>query len=147
MALRYAGPAIDVAAIVSGLVMHLLFGRHAADAAFKALPDADFRPARALGLFAAMMAVLVLAKRAVGGGAADRPLWAAEAAVKCWPAGGLVALVAAMLVVGHGWRPGPLLAVAVVVPLLALLVADEPQVAFLAGLVLVAMGNGDDAQD
>lgn len=126
--------------------MLLLFGRHAGDAAFKALPDAGFRPARALGLFAAMMAVLVFPEWAAVV-AADRSLWAAVAAVKWWPAGGLVALVAAMLVAGHGWRPCPLLAVVDVVPLLALLVPHEPQVAFLAGLVLVAMSNGDDAQD
>jgi len=138
-----------VFAIVIGLIMHLIFGRRTDHGGFKALPDADFRPARALGLFGAMMAVLVFANWATVS-AADQSLWAAVAAVKWWLAGGFGALVAAVLVVGYGWRPGPLLAVAALVLLLALLVPHQPQVAFLvglAGLVLVALRNGDDAQD
>jgi uncharacterized protein len=138
-----------VFAIVIGLVMHLIFGRNATGAGFKALPDADFKAANALGLFGAMMAVLVFANWAMVS-AEDQSAWAAVAALKWWLAGGFGALVAVVLVVGYGWRPGPLLAVAAVVVLLALLVPHEPQLAFLAGLlglVIVGLRSGDDAQD
>jgi uncharacterized protein len=138
-----------VFAVVIGLVMHLIFGRNATGAGFKALPDADFKAANALGLFGAMMAVLVFANWAMVS-AEDQSAWAAVAALKWWLAGGFGALVAVVLVVGYGWRPAPLLAVAAFVVLLALLVPHEPQLAFLAGLiglVIVGLRNGDDAQD
>jgi uncharacterized protein len=82
--------------------------------------------------------------------AEDQSAWAAVAALKWWLAGGFGALVAVVLVVGYGWRPGPLLSVPAAVVLLALLVPHEPQLAFLAGLlglVIVGLRNGDDAQD
>lgn len=136
-------------AVVIGLLMHLIFGRNAAGAGFKALPDADFRAANALGLFGAMMAILVFANWAAVS-AEDQSLWAAVAAVKWWLAGGFGVVMAAVLVLGYGWRPAPLLLVAAVVAGLAWLVPSQPQLAFVAGLVglvMVALKSGDDAAD
>jgi uncharacterized membrane protein YraQ (UPF0718 family) len=138
-----------VFAVVIGLIMQLIFGRNAKGAGFKALPDADFRPARTAMLFGAMMAVLVFANWAVVS-AEDQSAWAAIAAVKWWLAGAFGALIAVVLVVGYGWRPAPLIAVAAATVLAAVLVPHEPQLAFivgLAGLVLVGLKSGDDGED
>jgi len=138
-----------VFAIVIGLIMHSIFGRNGNAAGFKALPDSEFRAGRTALLFGAMMAVLVFANWAVVS-AEDQSPWAAVAAAKWWLTGGFAALLAVVLVVGFHWRPIPLVLVGAVVVALALVAPDEPQLAFLAGLaglVLVGLKSGADAQD
>ncbi len=74
---------------------------------------------------------------------------AALAWLEWWLGGGFGALVAIVLLVGYGWRPMPLLAVAAAVALLALLVPHVPQLAQLVNVDIVILGlrSGDDAQD
>jgi uncharacterized protein len=136
-------------AIVIGLVMHLIFGRNGNGAGFKALPDSEFHAGRTMLLFGAMMAVLVFANWA-SVSAEDQSIWAAVAAAKWWLTGGFAALLAVVLVFGFRWRPIPLVLVGAVVLVLASVAPHEPQLAFLAGmagLVIVAMKSGDDAED
>ncbi len=136
-------------AIVIGLVMQLIFGRKGNGRGFMALPDTEFFAGRTMLLFGAMMAVLVFADWAVVS-AEDQSVWAAIAAVKWWLTGGFAVLLAVVLVVGFGWRPTPLIAVAAATALAAVFAPHEPQLAFLvglAGLGLVGRRGGDDAED
>jgi uncharacterized membrane protein YraQ (UPF0718 family) len=172
--LLYAGPAINVLAIVLtarvlgpelgiaravgavafsvvvGMAMQWLFRRETAAPTAPATPLDDEPAARSLGrtgaFFGAFVAVLVFVNWGAPRG--DTGLWAAVFAAKWWIAGAAAVALAGIL---HRWMglDGRLLAAtSVAVALAALVVPAHPEVAVLvgcAGLVACTAGRGGEA--
>jgi uncharacterized membrane protein YraQ (UPF0718 family) len=174
VAFLYAGPAINVLAIVMtakvlgpelglaralaaigfavviGGMMQVLFPDPPGEAkGFVDLPDDGSSVGVMIAFFATMVGVLVFANWATAS-PTEAPLWAAVAALKWWLAGSFALAFGLVLILGVGWPAAPLAGVGVAVLLLALLLPEAPQLAFaagLAGLALLAWRRGDEARD
>jgi hypothetical protein len=163
-AFLYSGPAINVLAIILtarvlgwqlglaraigavvfaiaiGLLMHLLFQREEEEKAAAAAalpPDEDGQPLWRTGaLFAVMIALLVFAtwSSAESGG-----VFAAIYGIKWYLAAAMAAVLAVLLAMWYGISGGKLAATGGAVLLLALLIPRQPELAFTAGVLGLAI--------